>query len=271
MTAIAATLSIIYTLLRSNQVMLKGTDAYLVSSQNNLPLKEKQLLNMVEEMKLAASLSHTPAVYVIKSPVLNAFASGWNEKSSMIAVTSGLLDTLKRNELQAVIAHELSHIKHHDTKLTVTTTVLANLLIILVDRLLLIFYYSKNNRTRSVNMAPFIILLTLRYTLPIMTTLLLSFLSRIREFMADSGAVKLTRDNQALADALQKISDASQTTEAKDYYHETQHESLRYESYIFDPKHVGIRRPNLNSLFSTHPSLSQRLRSIGITPPKDIK
>ncbi|HJN37445.1 MAG TPA: zinc metalloprotease HtpX [Gammaproteobacteria bacterium] len=269
--SMSAIFSIIYTIRRANKIMLSGTEFYEVSSENKLELKEKQLLNLVEEMKLAASLPYMPKVYIIKTPILNAFASGWNEKSSMIAVTSGLMSTLNRNELQAVIAHELSHIKHQDTKLTVTTTILASLLTLIIDRMLRIFYYSGGSRRRSNNLFPFILLLLLRFTVPIITALLLSFLSRVREFMADSGAVKLTRNNQALGDALKKICNSNQTPEAKDYYHETQHESLRHESYIFDPKHAGIRKPNFTSLFSTHPSLKKRLSAIGIAPLEDKK
>ena len=269
--AIAALASIVYTIKRANRVMLSGTDSYEINSKCQLSLKENQLINIVEEMKISSGLNYIPKIYIIKTPVLNALASGWNEKSSMVAVTSGLLETLNRNELQAVVAHEISHIKHQDTKLTTSTIILANLLTFVLDRFL---YYSRiktytSRKSGGKNLSIFVVILILRFVVPLITSVLTAFLSRTREYMADAGAVKLTRNNQPLANALIKISNSNNSPEAKEYYQATEHESMRYESYIFDPKLAGIRKPNLICLFQTHPSLNQRLTAIGIQPKKN--
>jgi len=147
-----------------------------------------------------------PKVYLIEADYMNAFASGYSEKSAMVAITRGLIQKLNRAELQAVMAHELSHVRHMDIKLTLMASVLANLILIVLD---IVFYNaifsrrsSDENRSGNALLTAIIIL---RYLLPVINILLLLYLSRTREYMADAGCVQLTRDNQALATALLKI------------------------------------------------------------------
>ena len=211
-----------------------------------------------------------PKIYLIDADYMNAFASGYSEKSALIAITRGLLNKLDRNELQAVIAHELTHIRHHDIKLTLMASVLSNIMIIILDIMFRsIIYGSRGNRRRDRdnnggNVVVLIVIL-LRFLLPIVTMLLMLYLSRKREFMADAGAVELMRDNIPLAQALLKISGdyaANKDTYASLY--NTPHEEVRREAYIFDPKQAGISMPqSITSIFSTHPSLSERLKALG--------
>src|SRR5205814_6321184 len=128
---------------------------------------EQQLYNIVEEMKIAAGLNYMPKVFIIEADYMNAFASGYSEKSAMVAITRGLMEKLNRSEIQAVMAHELSHIRHLDIKLTLMASVLANLIIMVLD----IFFYTAlfsnrrdDNRSRN---GLFIIIILLRYLLPI--------------------------------------------------------------------------------------------------------
>ena len=244
-------------------IMLLGTHSKQITKEAT-DLQEKQLYNVVEEMKIAASMPSMPKVYLIEAAYMNAFASGINEETAMIAVTRGLINQLDRYELQAVIAHELSHIRHQDIRLALAASVLANIMLIVVD---LFFYNAIFSRGKKAS-ALVIFALVLRYVVPILTVFLTLYLSRTREYMADAGAVELTRDNEPLASALLKIH-GDHLQNRSNYQHSyriTSHEELRRASYIYDPKVAGINvDDSLNSFFSTHPDLESRLRAIGYT------
>lgn len=252
-----------------DKLMLLGTDYHEVTPETAHNVAEQQLYNVIEEMKIAAGLRYMPKVYIIEADYMNAFASGYSEKSAMVAITRGLMEKLTRDELQAVMAHELSHIRHMDIKLTLTASLLSNLTIMILD----IFFYnaifsSRNDReqdSRSRNNLVLIIVI-LRYVLPIISMLLLLYLSRTRELMADAGSVELMRSNQPLATALLKIQD-DHTTHRDQYnraYRLTPHENVRREAYIFDPTQAGIKSiTSISDFFSTHPSLETRLAALG--------
>lgn len=265
MTAVAI-VSLLVTFAFHDKLMLLGTEYYEILPETARDVVEKQLYNVVEEMKVAAGLHYMPKVYLIEANYMNAFASGYSEKSAMVAITRGLIEKLNRDELQAVMAHELSHIRHMDIKLTLMASVLANITLMVLD----IFFYNavfsgRNSDNRSRN-ALFTIIMIARYLLPIINILLLMYLSRTREYMADAGCVELTRNNQPLASALIKISgDHEQNKEAYHaQYNQTPHENVRREAYIFDPVTAGISSSmSLADAFSTHPSLQNRLAALG--------
>ncbi|MBB71904.1 MAG: zinc metalloprotease HtpX [Legionellales bacterium] len=260
---IVAVLSLLITYSLHNKIMLMGTEYREITPENARTMEEKQLYNVVEEMKVAAGMSYMPKVYIIEANYMNAFASGFSEKSAMVAITRGLMTKLDRSELQAVMAHELSHIRHHDIKLTLTASVLSNLTLIAIDILFWNVIFSRNN-DRGGNRLMVIIVL-LRYLLPLITILLMMYLSRTREYMADAGSVELIRDNEPMARALMKIHQdyqANADAYASDY-RRTAHEEVRRASYIYDPSQAGLRGADLSSAFSTHPSLKQRLQALG--------
>lgn len=252
-----------------DKLMLLGTEYHEITPTTAQSVAEQQLYNVVEEMKIAAGLRYMPRVFIIDADYMNAFASGYSEKSAMIAITRGLMAKLNRDELQAVMAHELSHIRHLDIKLTLTASLLANLSLMVLDMLFYNMLYSSNRRqseSRSGNSLAAIIMI-LRFLLPIISVLLLLYLSRTRELMADAGSVELMRANQPLASALMKISD-DHTQNRDEYnaaYQHTPHENIRRESYIFDPLQAGIdSTTSISDIFSTHPSLEARLSALGI-------
>lgn len=267
MTAIAA-ISILVTFSFHDQLMLLGTEYHEITPTTAQSNEELQLYNVVEEMKIAAGLRFMPKVYIIDADYMNAFASGYSEKSAMVAITRGLMQKLNRAELQAVMAHELSHIRHLDIKLTLMASVLANLMVMVLDMLFYSVIFSNrsdNEDNRSRNSLGTIIII-LRYVLPIINVLLLLYLSRTREFMADAGSVQLMRDNQPLASALLKIQNdhvANQDT-YRDQYAHTPHENVRREAYIFDPVQAGFESmSSIADAFSTHPNLKDRLAALG--------
>jgi heat shock protein HtpX len=266
-TGIIAIISLWVTFAFHDKLMLLGSDYREITPENAANVTEKALYNVVEEMKIAAGIKFMPKVYIINADYMNAFASGYSEKSAMVAITSGLLAKLDRDELEAVIAHEVSHIRHMDIKLTLMASVLANIMLIVVDILFFsAIFGGRGDRESSGRNQLFFIILILRYLLPILTVILMLYLSRTREYMADAGCVELMRNNEPLARALLKIqNDHEQNSEAYGQaYAQTPHESVRRAAYIFDPLKAGIEvKHSLSDFFSTHPSIPKRLAAIG--------
>jgi heat shock protein HtpX len=263
--AVVAAISIFVTYHFHDRIMLLGTEYHEVTPETARSLAEQQLYNVVEEMKVAASLQYMPKVYLIEADYMNAFASGYSEKSAMVAITRGLIEKLNRAELQAVMAHELSHILHQDIKLTLIASVLANLTLIVIDMMFYNVIFSRGSDNQRNNGLIFVIIL-LRYLLPITTVLLLLYLSRTREYMADAGCVELTRNNQPLINALLKIHQDHQANseEYGEAYSQTPHEDVRREAYLYDPIQCGIEPvKSISNLFSTHPALEDRLAALG--------
>jgi heat shock protein HtpX len=270
-TSAVAIISLLVTIKFCNRLMLLGAEYREITPTTAQNPAEVQLYNVVEEMKVAAGLRYMPKVYLIAAPYMNAFATGYSEKSAMVAITQGLLEKLSRDELQAVMAHELSHVRHGDIKLTLMASVLTNLMLIVLDILFYNMLFSRRSgEGRGRNQLAFIILL-LRWILPLVTVLLMLYLSRTREYMADAGCVELTRNNEPLARALLKIQHDYQNN-AEQYSQQTQgasHESVRRQAYIFDPLQAGVAGFSaVSDLFSTHPSIEKRLAALGITRQK---
>lgn len=262
---IVAAISLWVTYALHDRLMLLGTIYHEITPKTARNLKEQQLYHVVEEMKISSGLKYMPKIYVIDADYMNAFASGYSEKSALIAITRGLTEKLDRAELQAVMAHELSHIRHGDIKLTLTASVLSSLMLIVIDVLFYNMIFGRRDNKGGGNQLLIIILL-LRYLLPIITVVLMLYLSRTREYMADAGSVELMRDNNPLGRALQKISQ-DHGTNYKQYqrdYGQTKHEDVRRAAYIFDPFTDGAHPiKSLNSAFATHPPIKDRLKAIG--------
>lgn len=220
-------------------------------------LQATRLYNIIEELKIASRLKYMPKVFIINANFMNAFASGYSEKSAMVAISLGLMNKLNRAEIQAVMAHEISHIKHMDIKLTLFIGVLTNIMLFVVDALANIFYrlpLGDRKEAGNARAIASLILLGLRIFLPIFTVILSMFLSRSREFMADAGAVQLTRDNTSLASALKKIHNDYQN---EDYVDEGS--KARQAAYIYNP----FKSVVAEDFMSTHPSLNNRLKALG--------
>lgn len=266
-TAAVACIALWATIAFHNKLMLLGSEYTEVTQKNQGRGQEQQLYNIVEEMKIAAGLNYMPRIFIINADYMNAFASGYSEKSAMVAVTRGLLEKLSRDELQAVMAHELSHIRHMDIRLTLMASVLANIILIVIDVLFYGILFGRGRRSESAGWL-FIVIFALRLLLPLITVLLMLFLSRTREYMADAGCVELMRTNEPLARALLKIEGdhKSHQQEYSERYKKTPHESVRREAYIFDPLKAGIEsKSSITDFFSTHPSVKKRLEAIGFT------
>lgn len=248
-------------------VSLSAGDQILLSASRATQVTHSvhpMLFNVVEEMTIAAGLPKVPKVYIINDPSPNAFATGRSPETASIAVTAGLLAKLSRDELQGVVAHEMSHILHRDILYVTLAGVMLGTIVILSDLFLRGMFrgsmagssrrYSGGDR-RGGGQAQVVILLiaVLAAVLaPIVTQLLYYALSRKREYMADAAGARLTRYPEGLASALEKIaSDPSpQLTVAN---------KATAPMYIANPfKRKGSW--TLADLTSTHPPISERIR-----------
>jgi len=258
--AFAATLWFILMLisfLSGDQILLNASKAQRITHDVH-----PQLFNVVEEMKIAAGLPAMPKVYIIADPAPNAFATGRSPQTASVAVTAGLLGRLNRDELQGVIAHEMSHILHRDI-LYVTLAGIMLGSIVLMSQVFLrgMFYSSMGSRRRysgggkgggQAQLIMLVIAIIAAILAPIMAYLLYFALSRKREYLADAGAARLTRYPEGLASALEKIAGdkSPQLTAAN---------KVTAPMYIVNPfkKAAGLK---LSDLTSTHPPISERVK-----------
>jgi heat shock protein HtpX len=205
-------------------MVLRSTMARRAVSSNE---KEHQFLNIVAEMSTASGLP-APAAYVVPDTDLNAFATGTNPANSVIAVTEGLLGALNREELQAVVAHEMSHIRNYDMRLMTVTAALLGAIALLSDFAGRSMRYggrgmssggssSRGSSRKGGGAAAlilFVVWLLLVILAPLISRLLAMAISRQREFLADASAAELTRNPLSLVSALEKIRRAVMPTSA---------------------------------------------------------
>lgn len=182
--------------------------------------QEKQLVDVVEEMAIAAGIPR-PRIWIVDDPAANAFATGTDPQHAHIAVTQGLLNLMSRDELQGVVAHELGHIKNFDVRLMTTLAALVGVVLLIRDGTGRFFWGGRGggrSRERGGNLGALVVVLLVIWILswilaPIITQMLAMAVSRKREYLADAMSAQFTRNPTALADALTKIenSDAPAT------------------------------------------------------------
>ncbi|KLN96064.1 zinc metalloprotease HtpX [Moellerella wisconsensis] len=243
-------IGLIYIHYRGHKLMLAGMNAKQLSPDGELNPQERQLCNIIEELSLSASLGYIPRLYILDTDEPNAFAAGWSAQNALVGVTRGLLENLNRQEVQAVLAHEVGHIIHGDSKLTLYVGILANVILTVTNIFSQLFIgFSGRGRNDAANKARALLML-LNFLLPWITQILYFYLSRTREYMADAAAVELTQDNQAMISALRKISGQHETNQ---YEHQSTGQAYRKAAYIFNKG---------DSVFSTHPSIENRIAAL---------
>jgi heat shock protein HtpX len=217
-----------------------------------------RLYNVVEEMKIASGLPKMPDVYIIDDPALNAFATGRSPEKASVAITSGLLQKLNRDELQGVIGHEMSHVKNRDVLLMSVAGVMLGTIVILswyASRFMIFGGMSGGRRSSSKNSGGgqaiiLIVGLLLMILAPIAAQLIYFAISRKREYLADASSALYTRYPEGLASALEKL--AASTAPLKSANQATA------PMYIINPLHKeGLKASDLTS---THPPISERVR-----------
>ncbi len=222
-----------------------------------------QLFNVVEEMKIAAGLPAMPKIYIINDHAPNAFATGRSPQTASVAVTAGLLARLNRDELQGVIAHEISHILHRDILFVTLAGIMLGSIVLLSNVFLRGMFYGSTggNRRRysaggrgggQAQLIMLVIAIVAAILAPLMAYLLYFALSRRREYLADADAARLTRYPEGLANALEKIANDPSPQLATV-------NKVTAPMYIVNPFKKGGQM-KLSDLTSTHPPISERIK-----------
>jgi len=220
------------------------------------PSDNPRLYNIVEEMKIASGLEKMPDIYIIDDPALNAFATGRSPNRASVAITSGLLQKLNRDELQGVIGHEIAHIKNRDVLLMVMVSVLLGSIVILAwyaSRFMFFAGAGRRSSVRGGGQLGIIIILVgvvLMILAPIAAQLIYYAVSRKREYLADASSALYTRYPEGLASALEKLATSGTGVRGAN--------KATAPMYIVNPfRKKGI---SLQSLTSTHPPVAERVR-----------
>ncbi len=236
----------------SDKMVLKMANARELSFQEN-----PELHRIVENLAITAGIPK-PNIFLVEDPTPNAFATGRNTKHAVVAVTTGLLHTLNRSELEGVIAHELSHIRHYDILISTIAVVFVGALSMIARMM----FYRRGDSREEGGVFHIILAIVVVVLLPLVGTLLRLALSRKREYYADLGGVLLTRYPEGLASALEKI--ASYEVHTKQLSPLEQKQSI---AHLFISNPLSSRKINFfRSIFSTHPPIKERinrLRSMG--------
>ena len=208
------------------------------------------LFNVVEEMAIAAGLP-MPKVYIIDDSAPNAFATGRDPEHAAVAVTSGLLEKLDRDELQGVIAHEMSHVGNFDIRYAMLVGVLVGTTVLISDFFLRGLWFGGGRRQGGgqAQIIMLVVAILLAILAPIFARLIQLSISRQREYLADATAVQLTRNPKGLADALQKISGDREVLEAAN----------RATAHLYIANPIKKFEKRSRGLFSTHPPMEKRI------------
>lgn len=243
----------------SDKLVLSSLHAHLVTAQ-----QQPELFDIVGRLCQITGLP-MPNVAVIPSPVPNALATGRNPKHSVVAVTTGILDQLDPKELEAVLAHELSHVIHKDVKVMAMASFFATVAALIVQQGMWFGMFGGfggmgggyGGRGRSNNEGEgMLVIIVVAAVVWAISFVLIRALSRYREYAADRGSAIITRDPAQLASALQKISGSMTRIPSRDLRQVQSANALM----IFPAVHMG--KGSLAEMFSTHPSLDHRLAKL---------
>lgn len=234
----------------SDKIVLAISGAKPVDQKNG-----KELYRLVENLTIAAGLP-VPKIYILEDSAPNAFATGRDPKHAAIALTTGIIQKLNKQELEGVIAHELSHIGNRDTLVMTVVSVLVGTIALLSDFFLRSTWHGSRDSDRDSRGNTIFIILALAAAIlaPIIASLIQLALSRRREFLADASGVLITRYPQGLANALLKISGDKEPLEAAN--RGTAH------LYIINPLKGSEAAGWFAGLFNTHPPIEARVKAL---------
>lgn len=233
---------------KSDKIALAMSGAKPIKREENL-----YLYRIVENLAISAGLP-LPRIYLIDSPQINAFATGRDPKHAAIAVTTGALHKLQNEELEGVLAHELSHISNRDILVSTVVVVLAGVIAIIADWFFRISFFGGHGRDDDNRGGGLLLLIGLLVAIlaPLASTLIHLAVSRKREYLADASGALLTRYPDGLASALEKI--------GADYSHLQHAHNATAHLFIASP-FKGKEGSNwLAKLFMTHPPLQDRIK-----------
>jgi heat shock protein HtpX len=203
-----------------------------------------RLYRIVENLTIATGMD-MPKVYIIDDPAPNAFATGRDPKHAIVAATTGILAVMDDRELEAVMAHEISHVRNYDIRVSMIAFGLVSAIAILSDIAIRMFFF--NDRRENVNPAVLVVGVILIIVAPIIAAIIQMAVSRQREYLADASGVLTTRDSEGLANALEKLAL---------YGRPMQKQSTASAHLFFNNP---LKASFFSKLFSTHPPLEERI------------
>jgi len=218
--------------------------------------RDFKFFTVTENLALASQIP-VPKLYVIEDSAPNAFATGRDTHHAVICATTGLIDKLNRTELEAVVAHEISHIRNYDMRLMSIVTILVGMIVLISDWFLRGSQFggrSRNREGNNVGAILFLIGLILALLSPLIAKLIQLALSRRREFLADASGVMLTKYPDGLMSALQKISADKEPLEVAN--------KATAHLYIVNPFKGSLARGWAVNLFNTHPPVEERIKAL---------
>jgi len=235
-----------------DRMILKATGAVEASRKNH-----PHLYHTTEALAIAAGLGSTvPKCYVIDDPALNAYATGMTPKKSYIVVTTGLMNKLNRQEMEGVLAHEMSHIQNRDIKVMLLAAGLVGAIVLIADILFRMFIFAPRGggekRDGKVMLIVIVVWLLLIILSPIIGEMIRLAISRRREYLADASAGILTRYPEGLASALEKIQADPNELKAAN----------KATAHLFISSPFKKKRNLMVRLFSTHPPIEERIKRL---------
>ncbi|MFH1286428.1 MAG: M48 family metalloprotease [Candidatus Magasanikbacteria bacterium] len=248
--ALAIVLSVVMNLAGyfvGDKIALKSTGAKEIKKQDN-----PYVFRMVENLCLTAGIP-MPKVHIIQSTALNAFATGRDPEHASIALTTGIIERLENEELEGVIAHELSHIQNYDIRVMMIVVVLVGSIALLSDIFFRMRFFGGGNNNKSSGQLGGILMIAgiaLLILSPIIAELIKLSISRKREYLADASGALLTRYPEGLAKALEKISGSKETMPHAS--------AATAHLFISNP----FKKGRVSGLFSTHPPIVERVKKL---------
>lgn len=221
--------------------------------------EDQKLVNILDALMVTAGLPNKPRLYVVDDAQPNAFATGRNPQNAVICVTTGLLEKLDYYELEGVIAHEMSHIKNYDIRLSCVVSVMVGFIVMLSDLFSrTLFWGGMKDRDSDSKANGILMLIGLIFLIlaPIFGSLMQLALSRKREFLADSTAVEFTRNPDGLISALEKLENDPNQLETAN--------NATANMYIINPfkKNAKNAKKRSTNIWSTHPSTADRIEAL---------
>jgi heat shock protein HtpX len=205
--------------------------------------------NIVENLSITTGLP-MPKVYIIDDTAPNAFATGRDPKHAIVAATSGLIDIMDDKELTAVMAHEMSHVKNYDIRVSMIVFGLVCVVGLISDLAFRMMFYGNRRRNEESSPVGYVMILIVAILAPICASIAQMAVSRQREFLADASAVNITRYPEGMISALKKLQSHSQPMKRQN--------SAAASMYINNP----LRKGFLSNLFSTHPPIEKRIERL---------
>ncbi len=243
-TVLVATIYALIQYFAAGSLAMAMTGAEEISKKDN-----PRLYNIVENLSITTGLP-MPKVYIIKDAAPNAFATGRDPKHAVVAATTGLMDIMNDKELTAVMAHEMSHVKNYDIRVSMIVFGLTCVVGLIADVAFRMMFYGNRRRDNEGSPMGYLLIVLAAILSPILAAVAQMAVSREREYLADASAVNITRYPEGMIDALKKLQSHSAPMQSQN--------TAAASMYINDP----LRKGFFNDLFSTHPPIEKRIERL---------